>query len=770
MRPEVEYMVEDFKRKQQNGSVLTFSTISPEELAKAKNKENNVIRVDTINMQNSTNMNTEESKPNTIRISSNVKKKPMPRRNPDEVQILDADKVTNAVAPEKIAEPPSEDLRGKLYDQVEATILRKKKEFKDFIESAEEADRINREKIADGIEESPSGELAYRITDLPMDDRDPNKVEALKEKQLTEPDLDEVEIDLENDLIGIDDAGADDIKVNATTMDPFINVNNEEDDTTGMSEKLEETTHVETPEERKARLLKELEELDNVDISSEDTTESLEEGIVEEDITNTEEESEEVEESVEIQKEEASIQEEIVAEKIDKIITSNEPIEDTIEEDSASDNKTDTADENKDISKEINEELSKGNVTIVKEVPLENPLDKVNINNISNNDISVDSDDFSDLDDDDPDAMLSTSSEISEEERTALEQKGLNNLKSEILQKVIKTGKRLDTTQFAVSNKVISLKDVLKKQRESNIENTVTASWPLLFSGRPFVATPLKGPEVGIMYTIDRDEDPNNVGLTVRQLHILYEHDANPYKPTTPQAWAKTIPFADTANILVALYAASLNESNYLPMSCPEPKCQHQFLTDNIPIENMVKFGDDKTKEKFNAIKKIKLTAENSTSYESVISVVNDMFAVGLRLPSIYSSVYELGSLDSNFVEKYSAVLSILQYIDYIYMLDPDTKSYIPIAWKIYGGDITKSYKSKISTYSKILQEFTSTEFSILRALVGAMLENMADGRDMSYIVPEGRCPKCGSTIPEVDISARDMVFMKQRLVNIATM
>ena len=757
MKPDVEYMVEDLKRRQQRGSALTFSSIRPEELAKIKNNdENNVIRVDTINMQNSTNINTEENKPNTIRISSNVKKKPMPRRSPDEVEILDADKVTSAVAPEKVAEPPSEDLRGKLYDQVEATILRKKKEFKDFIESAEEADRLNREKIADGIEDGPSGELTYRITDLPMDDRDPNKAKALEEKQLTEPDLDEVEIDLENSLIGIEDTNTDSINVNAITMDPFANAVTEEDDIKPMDKEIKEAIHVETPEERKARLLKELEELDNVSTfedSSDDEKEIENNDTIEEDLeVSEEEEVEEENEPVEVEtKTEATVEPEIRVEKVEKIISKED-------------------DENKDVSKEINEELSKGNVTIVKEVPLENPLDKVNINNISNDDISVDNDDFSDLDDDDPDAMLSTSSEISEEERTALEQKGLNNLKSEILQKVIKAGKRLDTTQFAVSNKVVSIKDVLKKQKEVNIENTVTASWPLLFSGRPFIATPLKGPEVGIMYTMDRDEDPNNVGLTIRQLHILYEHDANPYKPTTPQAWAKTIPFADTANILVALYAASLNNSNYLPMSCPEPKCQHQFLTDDVPIENMVKFGDDKTKEKFNSIKSVKLTAENSTSYESVISVVNDMFAVGLRLPSIYSSVYELGSLDSNFVEKYSAVLSILQYIDYIYMLDPDTKSYIPIAWKVYGGDITKSYKSKISTYSKILQEFTSTEFSILRALVGAMLENMADGRDMSYIVPEGRCPKCGSTIPEVDISARDMVFMKQRLVNIATM
>lgn len=742
MKPDVEYMVEDFKRRQQNGSVLTFSTISPEELAKVKNKENNVIRVDTINMQNSTNMNVEETKPNTIRISSNVKKKPMPRRSPDEVQIVEADKVTDTVAPEKAIEPPSEDMRGKLYDQVEATILRKKKEFKDFIESAEEADRINREKIADGIEEGPSGELAYRITDLPMDDRDPNKVEALKEKQLSEPDLDEVEIDLENDLIGIDNVDNNDIKVNATTMDPFANISNdEEENTTEMDRNIEETTHVETPEERKARLLKELEELDNITTSEEEVEDITEEKNINETTETVEDES------VEIQKEEASTQEELIVEKIDKIIAPNETEEN--------------------IDEAIYNEL-KGNSSVVKETVISNPLDEVSVKNTSAGDFNLDKEDFEELEDD-SDAVLSTSNEISEEEKAALHDKGLNNLKSEILQKVIKTGKRLDTTQFAVSNKVVSIQEVLRKQKANNTEKTTTASFPLLYANRPFIVTPLKGPEVAIIYDMNPNDDPNGLGLSLRQINILYEHDANPYKPTSPQAWAKTIPFSDVPNMFVALYNASLNGANYLPMECTEPKCQHQYLTDDMPLEKMIKFGDDETKEAFEKAKNVKLTPENSTSYESVITVINDMFAVGLRIPSIYSTVYELGSLDRNFITKYAAVLGILQYVDYIYMIDPENKSYIPVAWKAYPGDIGKSYKSKISTYSKILQEFTSTEFSIINALATSMENRSRKGKDISYIIPEGVCPKCGNTIAEKAIYPRDMVFMKQQLVNTAT-
>lgn len=748
MKPDVEYMVEDLKRRQQRGSALTFSSIRPEELAKIKNNdENNVIRVDTINMQNSTNMNTEENRPNTIRISSNVKKKPMPRRSPDEVEILDADKVTSAVAPEKVAEPPSEDLRGKLYDQVEATILRKKKEFKDFIESAEEADRLNREKIADGIEDGPSGELAYRITDLPMDDRDPNKAKALEEKQLTEPDLDEVEIDLENSLIGIEDANTDSINVNTTTMDPFANVVTEEDDIKPMDKEIKETVHVETPEERKARLLKELEELDNISTVEESSNdEDKIEDIVEDSALL--EESEEVEEPVEMQKEKASAQEEIIVEKIDKIITPNEPEEN--------------------IDEAIYNEL-KGNSSVVKETVISNPLDEVNIKNTSAGDFNLDKEDFEELEDD-SDAVLSTSNEISEEEKTALHDKGLNNLKSEILQKVIKTGKRLDTTQFAVSNKVVSIQEVLRKQKAINTEKTTTASFPLLYANRPFIVTPLKGPEVAIIYDMNPNDDPNGLGLSLRQINILYEHDANPYKPTTPQAWAKTIPFSDVPNMFVALYKASLNGANYLPMECTEPKCQHQYLTDDMPLEKMIKFGDDETKEAFEKAKNIKLTPENSTSYESVITVINDMFAVGLRIPSIYSTIYELGSLDRNFITKYAAVLGILQYVDYIYMIDPENKSYIPVAWKAYPGDISKSYKSKISTYSKILQEFTSTEFSIINALATSMENRSRKGKDISYVIPEGTCPKCGNTIAEKAIYPRDMVFMKQQLVNTATM
>ena len=174
-------------------------------------------------------------------------------------------------------------------------------------------------------------------------------------------------------------------------------------------------------------------------------------------------------------------------------------------------------------------------------------------------------------------------------------------LKAEILEKIIKQGRKLDTTSFAVSNKVIPIRDALRHSRyDKKVERT--GSWPLMFAGRMYTATALRGPEVTTLSDYDDADHEGGMLLTVPQAKIMYEHDANPYKPPTLEAWAKTIPIADADNMFAALYIASLRGANYFPVVCPQPKCQFAKLTDDVDINTMIRFKSDKVKERFEKI------------------------------------------------------------------------------------------------------------------------------------------------------------------------
>ena len=154
-----------------------------------------------------------------------------------------------------------------------------------------------------------------------------------------------------------------------------------------------------------------------------------------------------------------------------------------------------------------------------------------------NMEVSASTSDF-DIDEADLDGV-STSDEntteddnLTDEQVLEISEASEKHLRSEILQKIIQSGKKINTAQFVVSNKVINIKDALKRSPKS-VERT--AVWPLTFAGRPFVARALKGPEVALLY--DADELSNNgSSLNITQARIMFEHDASPYRPATLEA------------------------------------------------------------------------------------------------------------------------------------------------------------------------------------------------------------------------------------------
>lgn len=641
---------------------------------KAFNDQNEPITIDATQISNEPDPNMK--KPiNTVSITPNIKKR-APRRTVEESKSIE-------INPEDFIEKNNEKeevhldtIRDTAFTQLDATVKRKKDEYHEFVKKAMIDDQVNRERIADGIEEAPNEEIKYRPEDLPKEvTKDPNGKEVVVE------DRDEIE-DIEAEL---------DIELNRSNdFESEINTT--------------KTIASQIP--------------DNIKL-----TEVDEEGTTGDEI---------------------------------KLYTK---IYDGIDTPNNDDAKEDGQSKPQTAYDKIKDSITENSIQIDK--PIIDLDNTDNIKNSSTNDFEIDEKDFEDIDNDD--APVDTDSNMTQEEITKIAEESYENFKSEILEKVINNAKKLDVTTFSISNKVVSINQVLGNHKT---EVQRTATWPLTFAGRQFIASALRGPEITMLI----DNQSRTIAITRAQAQILYDHDANPYKPKSLESWARTIPLGDVDNIYAALYLASLKGANYIPLVCTKPSCQYMFLTDDSDINNFVHFDNDKVKDRFNKIKNdVSPTAENSISYPSVINVINDEYAVELKVPSLYNVLYEIGSLSEQTITKYATAISVLQYIEYIYKIDPETKTMNPIGWKSYPGDASKTFRSKLATYSRILKDFDDVDFSILTAQINIMGNEMDEERKITYKTSDYKCPKCGSIIEGVEMSPRELVFMRQQLVRMAT-
>lgn len=666
----------------------------------------------------SSNMITEQQRTAPV-IKINPNGKRVPRRR----VASSANSNMKAVNPDEIIEKPEIPKAPTVEDiamgELDRAVARKKAEYREFVERAIKDDEINRERVAAGLE-TVNEEMQYIPDALHKPMKDEDRVDYIPEGSQIEyydedeefEELDEYlddEEEFDNEISSHNYSELNNVRVNSNPFD--FNEEEEIEDNDDMLPPLDRAINEyynEHEEEYDEKLI-EIESSDIIGVQNNEDGEMIES-------------EDDYEESIEYE---------------------------NIKEDNVND----------DGSAYVEEEMSKNSVNITSDIL---KSEEEIINSSSSSDFDVDEDDFEDVNN----IIVDEEENLTQEQIQEISNISEKHLRAEILQKIIQAGKTIDTSQFVVSNKVINLKDALKNT-DTKVQRT--AIWPMTYAGRPFKASALKGPEIALLADADDSSNANSVGLTIDQAKIMFEHDANPYRPSTVEAWAKTIPFLDVDNIFAALYVASLRGSNYIPNVCPKNSCQYSYLTDNLDIKDMVKFNNDNAKKRFNEIKEIELTPENTGAYESVVSVINDKFAVGIKIPSIFTILYEYGSLNSDFVKKYMTPVSIIQYVDYIYLINPETQQYQPIGWKTYPGDYTKSFKSKIATYAKILRELDDTDFSILIALINSMVTKASENRGIYFEIPETNCPKCGSKIEAREISPRGLVFMRQRLVELAT-
>ena len=385
------------------------------------------------------------------------------------------------------------------------------------------------------------------------------------------------------------------------------------------------------------------------------------------------------------------------------------------------------------------------------------------INRVDRQDMTIDPSDFSDVDD-----ISEEEQKVAETTNDDLQTKMVEKFRAEVLEKVVGSASKLNITSFKVVKKVASLKDALKGSNGglTNTDKTI-ATWALMNTKRAYMSSSLTGPELVILASSDEDSNSPYVTNT-RQLQVIYNHDENPFKPKTFEGWCKSIPYKDVDEIFMAVYMATYSNGNFIPFTCPNEKCRNMELKDIKDIkEKMVKFKNDKVKKEFEEIIKTPLTADISNGYEAVITPINNNIAIGFKLPSLYNMLVELRSVSDSFLEKYAAIVTFATYMDDIYMIDNDAGELRPIEYKKFPGDVSKTFRSKIATYSRVLNTFNPDEFNMITAYINKI--NGANDDAIKYVIPEEKCSKCGSTIEQIEVSGKYLVFIRQRLVDFAT-
>jgi hypothetical protein len=388
---------------------------------------------------------------------------------------------------------------------------------------------------------------------------------------------------------------------------------------------------------------------------------------------------------------------------------------------------------NKSKDVDIDKELDEVNVDIAESDGLEpvesNIRKKLEDGLNSQLDMSED-DDITDLFSDEP---------ISEREQTkeekASEEKAKEQLKD--LQDTIKKATNTnmpDISKFSVSSAPISVTKIFNKKLNNATETTATV--PLINTGRLITLSSLRGDEIA---ALDPDTYGRNALNQLRNIYsIIYKHDVSPSKPDTFVKWLKSICDFDTYQLYWGLYKATFKDSNFITYECPE--CKSVFMLPQ-PIDKMCRINPAASDD----IKaKVKDLEENGTDVvfdsllKSNIVPISNKYALSLKAPSIYANLFETSMLEEKYVNKYSQIISIIPYIEAIYLINAEKHSLIPIDIDVDLNNATRTVKHKIAAMYKIVKEISTDEYA---ALSGNILNISIHQKDaFQYINPAADC------------------------------
>ena len=434
----------------------------------------------------------------------------------------------------------------------------------------------------------------------------------------------------------------------------------------------------------------------------------------------------------------SALSEQLAEERLEEEINSKEDVDDQI-------NDVDNFDD--DLSDSIDTDYS--------EDDLDKDDKKNKEENIDNNtlpsqeELDIDDEDLDDIDleEEDDDEFDDEDDELSEQEIAYLREAIKDKLKLDI---PVNTSGEAKIS----ANKTISLNDVLSMQTS----NANVIDYPLMSAGRCVSMREFSGTEIE---SLNQGASGRNRFNTLKTIyHTLYDHIVDNNKPEFDK-WLKVTSFMDIEHLYMAAYKASFNGANYIPFNCTNDKCNHVFLSDNIEIEDMIKFKDDAAKKKFYDILENSdtISKEDACLYKTKIVPVSPTIAIGFREPSIYNTIFENSVLDQNFINKYTRLLTMMVYIDNIYVIQ--NGEYIPVRCRVDRHSLAKTAKIRIVTYSKIIRTLPSDSYNNILAEI-AKINDLGD--EVKYQLPEITCPKCGQTIEATEQTPTQLLFSRHQL------
>lgn len=328
----------------------------------------------------------------------------------------------------------------------------------------------------------------------------------------------------------------------------------------------------------------------------------------------------------------------------------------------------------------------------------------------------------------------------------------MKEFQASVSEKIHTVNKKLNLSSFKVINSPVSI-----SKASLEPDHSTAMSWALPCTGQHISMREWGGKE---LEKLGENYGANNFQILKNRYKMIYDHITSP-KPDDFEMWLKTISFQDDDHLYFTIYGASFGGSNFIPYDCPQ--CKNTFLSDNIPLENMYKFKDDKAKDKFMKLKNTQDDGSKPGLYTTEVVQLSDKFAIGFRDPSLWNVIFEPSLLDEKFLQKYSDIVTIIGYIDNIYLIGDGTLQ--PIGYKIDKNNAAKTIKARIFTYSKILSSLSSDQYYTIMAYL-TQINTIGEG--ITFIQPEVTCPKCGTVIPEREMRASDILFSRSQLATLS--
>lgn len=325
--------------------------------------------------------------------------------------------------------------------------------------------------------------------------------------------------------------------------------------------------------------------------------------------------------------------------------------------------------------------------------------------------------------------------------------------------KVLKpAAKKLDLSSFTVVKKPGNVNRFFKGNKLG------TAKWVLRHKKVCIMMKASQGSELEELRLLLQNAD--SASDFIRLYRIIYDHIISP-KPSSFEAWCKSNYTSDIDDYFFCFFIANYKDSNYIPYDCTNKECKPgTFLSDNIPIMNMVKFESDADKEEFKNIYKNEIMDTNEDGlYAAERIAFSNQVAIDFTENTLYSYI-EAQSVRSNeaFINKYSGTIALAPNINNIYTIDLERQELSPVEYKVYENSNANTYKSKIQKYDTILKTLNPDEFSSLIAYVNTFTADTKKSIGIKYVRPEATCPKCGAKIEEEQVTAQSLVFYRYQL------